>query len=105
MPKTQKATEQDRRSEIHPLDGGSWEDRRFAIVAKTKTGHAIRRSRRRLRQFKALDEFIAKAQLKNYLAEWRRGRAVRAHIDALRWSTSLSTEESRGADLYLRTEY
>jgi hypothetical protein len=27
-------------------------------VAKTKTGHAIRRSRRRPRQLKALDEFI-----------------------------------------------
>jgi hypothetical protein len=33
---------------------------------------------------KALDEFIAEAQLKNDLAEWRRGRAVRAYIDGRR---------------------
>ena len=50
-------------------------------MAKTKTGHAIRRARRRPRQLKALDEFIAEAQLKNDLGEWRRGRAVRAYID------------------------
>jgi transposase len=31
-----------------------------------------------------LDEFIAEAQLKNDLAEWRRGRAVRAYIDGRR---------------------
>jgi transposase len=53
-------------------------------VAQTKTGHAIRRPRRRPRQLKALDEFIAEAQLKNDLAEWRRGRAVRAYIDGRR---------------------
>jgi hypothetical protein len=50
-------------------------------VAKTKTGHAIRRSRRRPRQLNAPDEFIAEARLKNDLAEWRRGRAVRAYLD------------------------
>jgi transposase len=50
-------------------------------VAKTKTGHAIRRSRRRPAQLKQLDEFIVEAQLKNDLGEWRRGRAVRAYID------------------------
>ncbi len=66
--------------EIHRLTADR-EDHRCAIVAKTKTGHAIRRSRRRPRQLKALDEFIAEAQLKNDLAEWRSGRAVRAYID------------------------
>ena len=30
---------------------------------------------------KQLDEFIAEAQLKSDLAEWRRGRAVRAYIN------------------------
>jgi transposase len=32
-------------------------------------------------QLKQLDDFILEAQLKNDLAEWRRGRAVRAYID------------------------
>jgi transposase len=50
-------------------------------VAKTKTGHAIRRARRRPAQLKQLDEFIAQAELKNDLGEWRRARAVRAYID------------------------
>lgn len=54
------------------------------IVAKTKTGHAIRRPRRRGVQLQQLDEFIAEAQLKNDLGEWRRGRAVRAYIDGKR---------------------
>jgi transposase len=54
------------------------------IVAKTKTGHAIRRARRRPAQLKQLDEFIVEAQLKNDLGEWRRGRAVRAYIDGRR---------------------
>lgn len=53
-------------------------------MAKTKTGHAIRRSRRRPAQLKQLDEFIVEAQLKNDLGEWRRGRAVRAYIDGRR---------------------
>jgi transposase len=53
-------------------------------VAKTKTGHAIRRARRRPAQLKQLDEFIVEAQLKNDLGEWRRGRAVRAYIDGRR---------------------
>jgi transposase len=67
-----------------PLDGGSREDHRLAIVAKTKTGHAIRRARCRPAQLKQLDEFILQARLKNDLAEWRRGRAVRAYIDGRR---------------------
>jgi transposase len=50
-------------------------------VAKTKTGHAIRRSRRRGAQLKQLDQFIAQALVKNDLGEWRRGKAVRAYID------------------------
>lgn len=69
--------------EIH-LDAGSGEDHRGLIVARTKTGHAIRRSRRRPAQVKQLDEFIAQARLKNDLAEWRRGRAVRAYLDGRR---------------------
>ena len=50
-------------------------------MAKTKTGHAIRRARLRGAQLKQLDEFIAQALLKNDLGEWRRGKAVRAYID------------------------
>lgn len=53
-------------------------------MAKTKTGHAIRRARRRPAQLKGLDQFILEAQLKNDLEEWRRGRAVRAYIDGRR---------------------
>jgi transposase len=53
-------------------------------VAKTKTGHAIRRARRRPTQLKQLDEFIIEARLKNDLGEWRRGRAVRAYIEGRR---------------------
>lgn len=66
------------------LDGGSREDHRCLIVAKTKTGQAIRRARRRGPQLKQLDAFIASARLKNDLGEWRRGRAVRAYIDGKR---------------------
>lgn len=66
------------------LDHRSREDHRAAIVAKTKTGRAIRRARRRPAQLKQLDEFIVEAQLKNDLGEWRRGRAVRAYIDGRR---------------------
>ena len=47
-------------------------------MTKTETVHAIRR---RPRQLKTLDEFIAEARLENDLAEWRRGRAVRSYID------------------------
>ncbi len=54
------------------------------IVAKTKTGQAIQRARRRGVQLKQLDEFIASARLKNDLGEWRRGRAVREYIDGKR---------------------
>jgi len=50
-------------------------------VAKTKTGHAIRRARRRPAQRKLLDEFVCHARRRNDLAEWRRGHAVRAYID------------------------
>jgi transposase len=53
-------------------------------VAKTKTGHAIRRACRRPTQLKQLDEFIIEARLKNDLGEWRRGRAVRAYIEGRR---------------------
>lgn len=53
-------------------------------MAKAKRGQAIRRARRRPGQLKQLDEFIVEAQLKNDLAEWRRGRAVRAYIDGRR---------------------
>lgn len=35
-------------------------------------------------QLKQLNEFVAEAQLKNDLGEWRRGRAVRAYIDGRR---------------------
>jgi transposase len=50
-------------------------------VARAKPGKAIRRARRRPAQLKQLDRFIVEAQQKNDLAEWRRGRAVRAYID------------------------
>ena len=53
-------------------------------MARSKTGQAIRRARRRPAQLKALDEFIVEARLKNDLGEWRRGRAVRAYIDGRR---------------------
>lgn len=50
-------------------------------MARSQPGQAIRRSRRRGVQLKQLDDFILEAQLKNDLAEWRRGRAVRAYVD------------------------
>ena len=50
-------------------------------MARSNPGQAIRRARRRPAQLKQLDAFIVDAQLKNDLAEWRRGRAVRAYID------------------------
>jgi transposase len=53
-------------------------------VARTKTGQAISRARRRPAQLKQLDAFILESQLKNNLDEWRRGRAVRAYIDGTR---------------------
>jgi transposase len=53
-------------------------------VAQTNRGRAIRRARRRPAQLKQLDAFIVEAQLKNDLAEWRRGRAVRAYVDGRR---------------------
>lgn len=53
-------------------------------MARSKTGQAVRRARRRPKQLKQLDEFIREAQLKNDLGEWRRGRAVRAYIDGRR---------------------
>jgi transposase len=53
-------------------------------VARTKTGQAIRRARRRPAQLKQLNAFIAEAQRKNDHGEWRRGRAVRAYIDGRR---------------------
>lgn len=73
------------------LDAESREDHRALIVAKTKTGQAIRRARRRGRQLKQLDAFIAEARLKNDLGEWRRGRAVRAYIDG-RKVTAIAAE-------------
>lgn len=57
----------------------------------SKTGQAIRRSRRRGAQLKQLDEFILEAQLNNDLGEWRRGRAVRAYI-AGRKVTAIAAE-------------
>lgn len=42
-------------------------------------------------QLKQLDDFIAEARLKNDLAEWRRGRAVRAYIDG-RKVTAIANE-------------
>jgi transposase len=53
-------------------------------VTRSRTGQAIRRARRRPSQLKQLDEFIVEARMKNDLAEWRRGRAVRAYIDGRR---------------------
>jgi hypothetical protein len=53
-------------------------------MARSKPGQAIRPARRRPVQLKELDEFILAAQLKNDLAEWRRGRAVRAYINGRR---------------------
>jgi transposase len=53
-------------------------------VAQSNTGRAIRRARRRPAQLKQLDAFIIEAKRKNDLAEWRRGRAVRAYIDGRR---------------------
>jgi transposase len=60
-------------------------------MAQSNTGRAIRRARRRPAQLKQLDAFIVEAQLKNDLAEWRRGRAVRAYIDGRR-VTDIATE-------------
>jgi transposase len=60
-------------------------------VSRTKTGQAIRRARRRPVQLKQLDAFIVEAKLKNDLAEWRRGRAVRAYIDG-RKVTAIAAE-------------
>jgi hypothetical protein len=60
-------------------------------VSRTKPGHAIRRARRRPAQLKQLDAFIVEAKLKNDLAEWRRGRAVRAYIDG-RKVTAIAAE-------------
>jgi transposase len=60
-------------------------------VAQSNTGRAIRRARRRPAQVRQLDAFIVEAQLKNDLAEWRRGRAVRAYIDG-RPVTEIATE-------------
>lgn len=60
-------------------------------MAQSQTGRAIRRARRRPAQLKQLDAFIVEAQLKNDLAEWRRGRAVRAYIDGRR-VTDIATE-------------
>jgi transposase len=60
-------------------------------VAQSNTGRAIRRARRRPAQVRQLDAFIVEAQLKNDLAEWRRGRAVRAYIDG-RPVTAIATE-------------
>jgi transposase len=53
-------------------------------VAQSNTGRALRRARRRPAQLKQLDAFIVEAERKNDLAEWRRGRAVRAYIDGRR---------------------
>jgi transposase len=50
-------------------------------VARSNPGQAIRRARRRPAQLKQLDAFIVEAHDKNDLAEWRRGRAVRAYVD------------------------
>lgn len=50
-------------------------------MARSKTGQAISRARRRPAQLKQLDVFIAEARLNNNLEEWRRGRGVRGYID------------------------
>lgn len=60
-------------------------------MAQSNTGRAVRRARRRPAQLKQLDAFIVEAQRKNDLAEWRRGRAVRAYIDGRR-VTDIATE-------------
>lgn len=60
-------------------------------MGRSQPGHAVRRSRRRGVQLKQLDDFIVEAQLKNDLAEWRRGRAVRAYIDG-RKVTAIANE-------------
>lgn len=53
-------------------------------MAKSKTGQAVQRARRRGKQLQQLDEFIVEARVKNDLGEWRRGRAVRWYIDGRR---------------------
>lgn len=50
-------------------------------MARSKTGQAISRARRRPAQLKQLDAFIVEARLNNNLEEWRRGRGVRGYID------------------------
>jgi transposase len=60
-------------------------------VAQSNAGKAVRRARRRPAQLKQLDAFIVEAHAKNDLAEWRRGRAVRAYIDGRR-VTDIATE-------------
>lgn len=50
-------------------------------MARSNVGQAICGARRGRPQLKRLDVFITEAQRRNDLAEWRRGRAVRAYID------------------------
>jgi transposase len=52
-----------------------------SIVARSKTGEAIRPGRRTAGQRKKLDAFMSDAKQRNDLEEWRRGVAVRGYLD------------------------
>jgi transposase len=61
------------------------------IGMKTKKGQAISGGRKRPAQLRKLDKFIANANKRKDLDEWRRGRAVRGYIDG-RTVISLAAE-------------
>jgi len=51
------------------------------IAAKTKKGQAISAARKTAAQLRKLADFIADANKRKDLDEWRRGRAIRGYID------------------------
>lgn len=61
------------------------------IAPKTKKGQAISLARRTPAQLRKLDDFIADANKRKDLDEWRRGRAIRGYVDG-RTVISLAAE-------------
>jgi transposase len=61
------------------------------VGAKTKKGQAISAARKTPAQLRKLEAFIANADKRKDLDEWRRGRAVRGYIDG-RTVISLAAE-------------
>ena len=51
------------------------------IAAKTKKGQAISAARKTPAQLRKLDGFVADANKRKDLDEWRRGRAIRGYVD------------------------